>query len=159
MNRVFQLQVKMLQRIAEFENSIVSRAYPLNWERIHMISSAKVAEILAMKRGVDPELAAAACSVHDYGRIVTGLQKNHAETGYIPVKAFLSDLGIFNSSEIEQISNAARNHSKKNETGTPLEEVVKDADVFDCWRYNLPLEREEQRIRLENVLKELKGTL
>jgi uncharacterized protein len=158
-NRIFKMQVKMLQRIAEFENSIVNRAYPLNWERIHMISSAKIAEVLAMKRGVDPELAAVACSVHDYGRIVTGIQKGHAETGYIPIKAFLSELGFFDSNEIEIISTAAKNHSKKNEIGTPLEEVVKDADVLDCWQYNLPLEREEQKIRLENVIKELRGML
>lgn len=157
MNRIFKTQSKMLERISEFENSTVKRSYPLDWERIHMISSAKIAEILAFKRGVDAEMAALACSVHDYGRIVTGRQNNHAETGYEPVKAFLSELGFLTENEIKQISLAARNHSSKKEIGTPLEEVVKDADVLDCWQYNLPLEREEQKKRLEKVIAELKG--
>ncbi|MEW6666901.1 MAG: hypothetical protein AB1512_16990 [Thermodesulfobacteriota bacterium] len=33
-------------------------------------------------REVDAELAVLACSVHDYGRIVTGKQDNHPAAGF-----------------------------------------------------------------------------
>ena len=155
MNRVLKLQSLVLKRISEFENSVVRRDYPLDWERIHMVSSAKIAQVLALKRGADPELAALACTVHDYGRVVTGKQKNHAEAGFLPVKALLSEAGFFTADEIDLISLAAKNHSSKKEIGSPVEEIVKDADVLDCHQYDIPLPREEQLQRLEKVLKEL----
>ena len=157
MNRVFEIQEKMLQKIAEFENSNDERDSSLNWERIHMISCATVGRMIAMQRGVDSELAAIACSVHDYGRIITGKQHDHAAAGYKPLKLFLAESSHFTSDEIELFALAAKNHSSKKEVGTPLEEVVKDADVFDCYQYGLPLEREEQRMRLEIILQKITG--
>lgn len=155
MNRVFEIQERMLQKIAEFENRDEERDETLNWERIHMISSATLGRIFALQRGVDPELAAIACTVHDYGRIITGKQQDHAAAGYNPLKLFLTECHCFSADEIELIAQAAKNHSNKKEVGTPLEEIVKDADVFDCHEYGLTLEREEQRKRLENIMGKL----
>jgi uncharacterized protein len=67
----------------------------------------------------------------------------------------LEECGDFTEEEIENIANAAKNHSSKNLIGTPIEEIVKDADVFDCWQYDIPMNRPEQKIRLEKVIKEL----
>jgi len=47
-----------------------------------------------------------------------------------------------------------KSHSKKAEVGTPLEEIVKDADVLDMHDYGRPLPREEQRARLAALLRE-----
>jgi uncharacterized protein len=157
MNRMFEVQVKLLEKIAEFTKNDIERDETLDWERVHLISCGKIGQILAIKRGVDPELAGIACSVHDYGRIVTGKQKNHATNGYEPLKTFLADHGVFSQEEIEVLAQATKNHSSKNEIGTQIEEIVKDADVLDCYQYGLPLEREEQQRRLEKVLKELHG--
>jgi uncharacterized protein len=156
-NRIFKVQVKLLEKIAEFEDEGIERDESLDWERVHLISCGKIGQILAMKRGGDPELAAIACSVHDYGRMITGKQKNHAAAGYEPLKIFLTECGCFCSEEIEIVALAAKNHSNKKEIGTPIEEIVKDADVLDCYQYSLPLQREEQKIRLEKIVKELKG--
>lgn len=156
MNRVFEIQVRMLNKIAEFDDC-GTRDHTLDWEKIHLISCAKIGGLLALKRGVDIELAAIACSVHDYGRILSGKQKNHAEAGYEPLKSFLAEIGQFKPHEIEVLAQAARNHSSKEKIGTLLDEIVKDADVLDCYQYGLPLEREEQRKRLELILKEVKG--
>jgi len=157
MNRVFQIQERMLRKIAEFENANQERDISLNWERIHMVSCATVGRMIALERGVDSELAAIACSVHDYGRIITGRQHDHANAGYKPLRIFLEECNYCSSEEIELIAGAARNHSMKDEVGTPIEEVVKDADVFDCYQYGLLLEREEQKKRLEVILREIKG--
>ena len=38
---------------------------------------------------------------------------------------------------------------KKSEVGHPIEEIVKDSDVVDCYQYGLPFAREEQRARYQ----------
>lgn len=153
MNRIFTLQTQLLAAIDEYAQ--LERDYPLSWERLHLASCAKIGQLLAIKRGVDPELAAIACSLHDFGRIVTGRQANHAENGYEPVQRFLAACGGFSAEERECLALAAKNHSRKQEVGTPLEEIVKDADVLDCHQYGQVLERPEQRERLRQVLLEL----
>jgi uncharacterized protein len=155
-NRLFEIQVKLLNKINTCEDNS-SRDHSLDWERIHLVSCAKVGELLALKRGENAELAAIACSIHDYGRILSGKQNNHAEEGYGPAKEFLAETGYFNEEETEMLSQAVRNHSSKEKVGTWLEEIVKDADVLDCYQYGMPLEREEQRKRLSFIVKELVG--
>ena len=50
---------------------------------------------------------------------------------------------------------AVKHHSNKDIVGTPLEEIVKDADVLDCFQYGQALTRSEQRERLKKVRAEL----
>lgn len=155
MNRIFTLQTELLKRMAMYDDPDINRDYPLAWEKIHMASCAKIGQFLAVKRQVDPVLAAIACSIHDFGRIVTGKQVNHALNGYEPVMVFLADCEIFTSEEMEALAQAVKNHSSKKLVGTPLEEIVKDADVLDCHQYGESLERPEQRDRLKKVMQEL----
>lgn len=75
MNKVFQIQEQMLAFISQYEEQGGDRDYPLAWERVHMASCARIGMLLAIKRGVEPELAAVACSTIDFGRIVTGKQE------------------------------------------------------------------------------------
>lgn len=153
MNRVLTLQYALLDVIAKQEQldkqEVPRRDECLDWERLHLASSARLGYLMAEDRGVDPELAACACAIHDYGRILTGKQKDHAEAGYGPVKEFLESVGIFTCEEIEQLALAVKNHSKKSQVGTPLEEIVKDADVVDCYQYGTPFAREEQKRRYD----------
>lgn len=148
MNRVIKLQLEMLKLISEQDNSI-QRDETLDWERLHMASSARTAWLLALERGEDPELCAAAAAVHDYGRIISGKQTDHAEAGYGPVQEFLRESGFFSADEITEISLAVKNHSNKTVVGTPIEEIVKDADVIDCYQYGLPFDRPEKKDRYE----------
>ncbi|MEY8295330.1 MAG: HD domain-containing protein [Emergencia timonensis] len=147
MNRLLELEVKLNQVIDQQEGKVSERDETLDWERIHMASSARCAWLLAMQRGIEPELAACAAAVHDYGRILTGKQKNHAEAGYEPVKRFLKEVGTFHEEEIEIIAHAVKNHSLKTEIGSPIEEIVKDADVIDCYQYGYPFDRPEKEAR------------
>lgn len=154
-NRLFKLQVALLREIDRYAELVPERYGDPDWEKLHMAGSARLAWMLAMKRGVDPELAACACAVHDYGRIVTGKQEDHAEAGFEPIKSFLRGLGdLFSPEEQEIIALAAKNHSSKSVVGTPIEEIVKDADVIDCYQYGLPFERAEQKERYEKWLLE-----
>jgi len=150
-NRIYKVQKALLGLIDEYDGKTDVRDKSLDWERIHMASCAKVGLILARRRGIDGELAAIACAVHDIGRIVTGRHKDHAEAGFEPVQVFLKSLGFMTDEEIAQIAPAVRNHSKKGEIGTPLEELVKDADLIDFRQYGFDFEREDQRLRFERI--------
>lgn len=156
MNKVMILQGALLAEIEKYakkhEENKVELDYPIDWERIHVISCGKLGYLMAEKRGVDPILAASACAVHDYGRIITGKQANHAEVGYEPVKEFLKRLNLFTEKEIEEIAISVKNHSNKSQIGTPLEEIVKDADVLDFHQYGYEMPRPEQQERLNRML-------
>lgn len=152
MKRLLRLQSKLLKEIDKYEKLVPERDKFIDWERVHLASSARVGYLLAQSRGVNPELAACACAVHDYGRIVTGKHKGHAEAGYLPGLEFLRGTGLFSEEEIETLGLAIKNHSKKGETGSPIEEIVKDADVIDFFQYGIPFDREEQKLRYERLV-------
>ncbi len=148
MNRLLELENLILDVINQQEGKIEDRDETLNWERIHMASSARLAWEMALERkNADPEIAACAAAVHDFGRILTGRQKGHAEAGYEPVRVFLKESGLFTEEETEIIARAVKNHSSKTETGTVVEEIVKDADVVDCYQYGYPFDRPEKETR------------
>ena len=148
MNRLLKLENLLLDVINQQEGKYMDRDETLNWERIHMASSARLAWEMALERkDADPEIAACAAAVHDFGRILTGRQKNHAEAGYEPVRTFLKESGLFTEEETEIIAMAVKNHSSKTETGTAVEEIVKDADVVDCYQYGYPFDRPEKEER------------
>ncbi len=134
-SRLLKLQNILLDVIGEQEGLISDRDETLNWERIHMASSAQLAWQMALERGADPELTACAAAIHDLGRILTGRKAGHAEAAYDPAKSLLSGCGLFSEEEIEIIALAAKNHSSKDVKGSVLEEIIKDADVVDCCQH------------------------
>lgn len=155
MNKILKIQFQLLKKIDEYTQVAMQRDYPLSWERVHLGSCAGIGQLLAIKRGLDPQLAAIACAVHDYGRIITGKQSNHAENGYKPLLELLAGCNELSDEEIELVAQAAKNHSNKHEVGSALAEIVKDADVLDCYHYGQELARPEQRKRLKKVYAEL----
>lgn len=155
LRRLVIVQKALLALLADLEAEPLERDESLDWERLHLASCARTGQLLALKRGVDLELAGIACAVHDYGRIISGKQKDHAANGYEPVKKFLAQCAPFTEEEIEMIAAAVREHSSKSIVGTALEEIVKDADVLDCHLYGLPMARAEQQERLEKMLQQL----
>ncbi|MGI6737376.1 MAG: HD domain-containing protein [Anaerovoracaceae bacterium] len=156
MKKILRLQSALLKEVDKYEKIVPQeeRDHFIDWERIHLVSCAKIGYQLAEKRGLDPILAACACSCHDYGRIITGRQKDHAEAGYLPVQAFLRKTGLLQEEEVQEIALAVKNHSRKNEVGTPLEELVKDADVIDFYQYGFITVNEGQEKRLARYLRE-----
>lgn len=111
------------------ENSIV-------WELKHSAGVVAVGRILAIKRGLDVELAEIICSLHDIYAIVEGKYKDHARLGSVIAENILKDLKDFSREEIETITKAIANHSDKDlYTDNPYIELAKDADVFECSLY------------------------
>lgn len=162
-DRLSAVQYAMLDLIDSFQKQEQTlaepphRDEPLHWERVHLASSARIAKDMAVKRGCDPELAAIACSLHDIGRVVTGKQSGHAPAGEQPARELLQKLELFTEEEIRLISKAVAHHSDKDLIGPPLEEIVKDADVVDCYEYGLELPRPAQKQRYLRYLRETFG--
>jgi uncharacterized protein len=154
MNRVYALQCRLLELI-DRQAAAAFRDETLDWEKLHAASCARLAWCLALDRDAEPELAAAAAAIHDIGRIITGRQAGHAEAGYEPARAFLADTGLFTPEEIDIVSLAVKNHSSKTVVGTPIEEIVKDADVIDCYQYGMPFDRPEKETRYNAWLKRM----
>lgn len=152
MKIILELQSALLREIDKYEKLVPERSHSIDWERVHISSCAKLGYLIAEKRGVDPILASCACACHDYGRIITGKQEGHAEAGYEPVQEFLKKTELFSDEDISAIAVAVKNHSKKSEVGSPLEEIVKDADVLDFHQYGYEMPRKEQQDRLEKLL-------
>lgn len=150
LHRLYAVQNQLLTLLKHIdkENNI-SRDYALDWEIIHMSSCARVAQILAMKRDMDPEICAIAASIHDIGRIFSGKQADHARDGYQPAKDFLQKTGVFSAEEIESLAICTKNHSSKEVEGNPLEEVVKDSDILDCYLHGLEIVKEPHKARLK----------
>jgi uncharacterized protein len=119
--RCYQVSRELLKFLNEQDKLDLTRDVSVTWERIHSMGSARIASLLAAKRGVEVEASYSAGALHDFGRFVTGKQENHAENGYEPVKGFLRSLNIFSEKEIEEVALAVKNHSRKEIAGTPGE--------------------------------------
>lgn len=55
------------------------RDFPTRWNIMHMYSSSQLAKLLAMHRGIDPELAGIAAALHDIGVVMTKEHEAHAD--------------------------------------------------------------------------------
>ncbi|WP_407308611.1 HD domain-containing protein [Desulfosporosinus sp. SB140] len=151
--------IKRLQDVYEILDKIelqtMERDYPIIWEKVHATSCAQIGRMLAQKRQVDVEQAALACALHDSGRWVTGRQENHAPKGEELTRRFLEKQSFPRDIQ-ELIVKAVIHHSKKEEIGTPLEELVKDADILDCYWYGDSITKKFHVARVQKVLYDLK---
>jgi len=133
------------------------------WELKHSASCTQIARILAMRRGLDLELAEVIAALHDLAVIETGGYKDHAAKSAELAEPLLED---FSDDEKNLILEAIANHSDKaTQKKKPYVELIKDADTFDCFLYALNDEniynnkpekvREEYFKRFEKVKEEL----
>lgn len=150
--------IKELQRIYDLLDYLdvqtIERDYPIIWEKAHATSCAQIGRMLAEMRSVDIEQAALACALHDIGRWETGKQLEHALKGEDPVRRFLAE-GKYAKNSIDGIVKAVINHSKKEQIGTPLEELVKDADLLDCHWHGEHIQKPYHMDRLKKALNDL----
>lgn len=124
----------------EINKYLCNISYQLNFvlkegyfdEFIHTYGVAYLASILAIRRGLDPELACIAGLLHDCGRIIHNIQDHtHGPIGAKEAQQILKNTNLFNDAEINLICSAVRCHSEKKKIGSEYEELLKDADVFE----------------------------
>ena len=113
------------------------RSWSKVFELKHSSSVAQIGRILAQKRGLQVDLGAVICTMHDISVFVSGRVTDHAHKGAPIAAKMLRKTKRFSDQEIKLISGAIYNHSDKQIISkNPYYELVKDADVFDCGLYD-----------------------
>ena len=151
MSRIKDLQKKVHKILKDNMDDNQKRAAAI--AHLHGVSLAAV--MIAKKRGEDSELAAMAGLLHDLYAYRTGTYDDHAHKGADYAGELLEDLGITNKEETEIICSAIRHHDSKAEIDSPMDEVLKDADVIHHSLGDPTKEvKEHEKVRYEKLCRE-----
>ena len=150
MSRIKELRTKVYEILEKIEDN-EKRAKAV--AHLHGVSLA--ATIIAKKRGEDAELAAMAGLLHDMYAYDHGSYDDHARLGAEYARELLDELALTTPEETDIICNAIANHDSKAEVHSPMDEVLKDADVIDH-SLNDPTKevKEHERERYEKLCEE-----
>ena len=96
----------------------------------HLYGVSLAATMIAKKRGLDPELASMAAMLHDLYAYKSGSYNDHAHKGAELARKILGKLELTDEAETEMICSAIYHHDDKLVTDSPMDEVLKDADVI-----------------------------
>lgn len=138
LSRSQQIERQVVERILASAAKIpdAQRAWGHVYELKHSSGVIQIGRLLAQKRGLNPELAGIACVLHDIHVNETGDDTSHASRGALIAEQMLRDTNKFDEEEITLIVQAVKNHSDKHIiSDNPYDELVKDADVFECCLY------------------------
>ena len=125
MSRIKDLQKRVHKELETMKNS---DHYAKAVSHLHGVSLAAV--IIAKRRGVDPELAAMAGLLHDVYAYKAGSYDDHAHLGSDYARKLLKKMELTTAEETDLICSAIWHHSDKDVCDSPLDEVLKDADVL-----------------------------
>ncbi|MDR2736671.1 MAG: HD domain-containing protein [Gracilibacteraceae bacterium] len=121
----------------------------------HLYGVSQFCVLLAVRRGLNTELAAACGMLHDIYQITAGEREKHAKKGAEQAGRILKKIEAYSDQEIAIITAAISRHSKKHIVHEPYDEVLKDADVLEHCLYNpdFPVS-EKEMARFNNLLEE-----
>lgn len=122
----------------------------------HLYGVSLAATILAKKRGLNEELAAMAAMLHDMHAYKSGSYDDHAHLGADLARKILDNLAITTSEETDIICSAIYHHDDKLVIDSPMDELLKDADVIDhCFKDSSKPIKEKEQKRYDNLCEEL----
>ena len=121
----------------------------------HLYGVSLAAVLIAERRGMDPELPAMAAMMHDMNAYLTGSYDDHAHKGAVLARTFLDELGQTTPEETDIICAMIYNHDDKANIDSPMDEVLKDADVIHhCFNDPSKPVKDKEKVRYEKLLKE-----
>ncbi len=123
MSRIKDLQKQVIKVLNDTDEPEKAMAH------LHGVSLAAV--LIAKQRGENPELAAMAGLLHDLWAYKSGSYDNHARLGADYARKVLEKMELTDASETEIICSAIWHHDDKANVDSPMDEVLKDADVID----------------------------
>ncbi|MHB1461120.1 MAG: HD domain-containing protein [Armatimonadota bacterium] len=124
MSRLHSIRDMVNRMISGFDSELQPYAYN------HLHGVAQASSLLALKRGLDAELAAVAGLMHDLYSYTTGLTKFHDQNGAEMIRPILRDTKLLSSTEQQCIISAVFHHCDKQNRHGAYEELLKDADVL-----------------------------
>jgi uncharacterized protein len=120
-------------------DEIVRRQPDVGYRRaayIHLYGVSANCALLALKRGLDVQLAQAAGMLHDISTYRRADGTDHDRLSAQAARRLLGELGLFSSQETDTICQAILHHRSKGEVHAPMDELLKDADVLSHYLYN-----------------------
>ncbi len=121
----------------------------------HLYGVSLAAAMIAKKRGLDPELAAMAAMLHDLYAYESGSYDDHAHKGAELAGKVLGELKLTDGRETELICSAVYHHDDKLVIDSPMDEVLKDADVIHhCMNDLSKTVKDKEKARFESLCRE-----
>ena len=122
----------------------------------HLYGVSLAATMIARKRGLDPEIAAMAAMLHDLHAYKTGSYDDHAHKGADLAREILGELKLTDEAETDMICSAIYHHDDKLVMdSSPMDEVLKDADVIDhCLKDSSKPVKEKEQARYDKLCAE-----
>lgn len=113
---------------------------------VHLYGVSLAATMIAKKRGLDPEIVSMAAMLHDLHAYKSGSYDDHAHKGADLARDILGKLNLTDEAETETICSAIYHHDDKLTVDSPMDEVLKDADVVHHCMNDLskPIKEKEQ---------------
>lgn len=139
-------RLKELRKYVDAELNKMEDVDKRNAAFIHIYGVSLAAAMIAKKRGLDPEIASMSAMLHDLHAYRTGSYDDHAHKGADLAGEILSRLKLTDDAETEMICSAIYHHDDKLMTDSPMDEVLKDADVIHHCMNDLskPVKEKEQ---------------
>ncbi len=121
----------------------------------HLYGVSLAAAMIAKKRGLDPEIVSMAAMLHDLHAYKTGSYDDHAHLGAELAREILGELDLTDASETDMICSAIYHHDDKLVTDSPMDEVLKDADVIHhCMNDLSKAIKEKEQARFDALCEE-----
>ena len=121
----------------------------------HLYGVSLAATMIAKKRGLDPEIASMAAMLHDLHAYKSGSYDDHAHKGADLARKILNELKLTNEVETDMICSAIYHHDDKLVVDSPMDEVLKDADVIHhCMNDLSKPVKEKERARFDKLCAE-----
>ncbi len=136
-DRVCHLQAMLFNEWKKLNNE--NRDLPIEWNVMHMYTSAQLAKLLAIKRNIDPELASLTATLHDIAVVMSGKHERHGERAEPYIRDAVNRYNMIVEPELaisreeeDSFIEVVRVHSNKNDfSENKLAELLKDVDCVD----------------------------
>ena len=123
---------------------------------LHLNGVSLAATLLAEKRGLNSELAAMAGLLHDMAAYLSGSYEDHAHKGADYARKVLRELNVTTEEETDLICSMVYHHDDKHTADSPLDEVLKDADVIHhCFNDLSKPVKDKEKVRFNALIEEL----
>ena len=148
-------RLKELRRYVDSKLNEMSEEDKRNSAIVHLYGVSIVATMIAKKRGLDPEIVSMAAMLHDLYAYENDSYDDHAHKGADLARQILGELKLTTDEETEMICSAIYHHDDKLVVDSPMDEVLKDADVIHHCMNDLskPI-KEKERERFDKLCAE-----
>ena len=132
-NAFEEIFITRVEAIRAYAGKILSALPPEKRQAavLHTYGVAECCALLALRRGLDAEIAFVSDLLHDLYACPVGSYLCHAQSGAEMARPFLRDSGLFSKEEQTAILSAVYRHASKELVNGPYDEVLKDADALE----------------------------